>query len=75
MSTCVIKLNTLQKVKLFVEQMQKENAQYDLVCGKYTVNATSILGILSLDLTKPLVLRSKDQDEMIPERVTKEFAF
>lgn len=73
MSTCVVKLNTLEKVKKFVEKMSKESMQYDLTCGNYTVNATSVLGILSLDLNQPLVLRSKDKMAMIPEFVVSEF--
>lgn len=66
MTSCMIKLNTLEKVKSFVNQMSREEDCYKLICGHYTVNATSILGILSLDLTRPIKLQSSNGKE-IPE--------
>lgn len=69
MNTCVVRLNTLEKVKQFVTEMGKCSNQFDLSCGKYTVNATSVLGILSMDLTRPLELKAKKSDIEIPESI------
>jgi len=64
MTSCMIKLNTLEKVKTFVNQMSREEDCYKLTCGHYTVNATSILGILSLDLTRPIQLKSSNGKDL-----------
>ena len=74
MNSCEIKLNTLEKVKNFVSVMSKESGSFKLVCGKYSVDATSVLGILSLDLTRPLLLTGKDTETCVPEQVIAAFA-
>ena len=48
--------NTLAKVKSFVNEVTKFDNEFDLVSGRYVVDAKSIMGIFSLDLTKPITL-------------------
>ena len=48
--------DTLAKVKSFVNEVTKFNNEFDLVSGRYVVDAKSIMGIFSLDLTKPITL-------------------
>lgn len=69
MNACKVSLNTLEKVKRFVSEISKSDHQYSLICGNYCVDATSVLGILSMDLTKPLVLKAKEGNFEIPESI------
>lgn len=69
MNACKVSLNTLEKVKRFVNEISKTGNQYSLICGSYCVDATSVLGILSMDLTKPLVLKAKEGNVEIPESI------
>ena len=48
--------DTLAKVKSFVNEVTKFDNDFDLVSGRYVVDAKSIMGIFSLDLTKPITL-------------------
>ena len=58
MKTVQISFNTdtLAKVKSFVNEVTKFDNEFDLVYGRYVVDAKSIMGIFSLDLTKPITL-------------------
>ena len=48
--------DTLEKVKSFFNEVTKFDNEFDLVSGRYVVDAKSIMGIFSLDLTKPITL-------------------
>lgn len=54
-------LNTLDKVKDFVAIADKCNFRIDIKQQHYTVNAKSILGMLSLDITKPVIAEFNSQ--------------
>lgn len=56
MKTVQISLNSIDKVKSFVNDIAKFDYDFDLVSGRYVVDAKSIMGIFSLDLAKPLDL-------------------
>ena len=56
MKTITISLEMAQKVKEFVSVTQSYEHEILLKSGKYVVDAKSILGIFSLDLSKPLVV-------------------
>ena len=56
MKTVQISLNSIDKVKNFVNDLTKFNTDFDLVSGRYVVDAKSIMGIFSLDLSKPIDL-------------------
>ncbi len=47
-------LNQMEDVRAFVELMMQKPYDVELQSGKYVINAKSIMGIFSLDLTKPL---------------------
>jgi phosphotransferase system HPr-like phosphotransfer protein len=47
-------LNDIDHVKKFVEVSMMQNFDIELSSGKYMVDAKSIMGIFSLDLTKPV---------------------
>ena len=56
MKTVRISLNSIDKVKSFVNDLKKFDTDFDLVSGRYVIDAKSIMGIFSLDLSKPIDL-------------------
>ena len=56
MKTVQISLNSIDKVKSFVNDITKFDVDFDLVSGRYVIDAKSIMGIFSLDLSKPIDL-------------------
>jgi phosphocarrier protein HPr len=69
MKTANIRINTIEDVKNFVTTVTKCNYEVDIVSGRYAIDAKSIMGIFSLDLSMPLELRvhSDDCDELMAE--------
>lgn len=64
MKTVKICLNSIEKVKSFVNDITMFEADFDLVSGRYVIDAKSIMGIFSLDLSKPIDLNIHAQEEM-----------
>ena len=62
-----IQLNAINDVKEFVNKVMRFNYDIDLVSGRYAIDAKSIMGIFSLDLSKPieLVAHTEDPDELV----------
>ena len=56
MKTVHISLNSIDKVKAFVNEITKFDNDFDLVSVRYVIDAKSIMGIFSLDLSKPIEL-------------------
>ena len=56
MKTIQISLNSIDKVKSFVNDITKFDNDFDLVSGRYVIDAKSIMGIFSLDLLSPIDL-------------------
>ena len=56
MKTVTINLGSIDKVKSFVNDITKFDSDFDLVSGRYVIDAKSIMGIFSLDLSKPINL-------------------
>ncbi|MBQ1902032.1 MAG: HPr family phosphocarrier protein [Lachnospiraceae bacterium] len=56
MKTVQISLNSIDKVKSFVNTVSQIDSDFDLVSGRYVIDAKSIMGIFSLDLSKPIEL-------------------
>ena len=52
-----IRLNTIEKVKKFISAATFIDGDLVIESGKYVVDGKSIMGILSLDLNKDLVLK------------------
>ena len=67
MQTVTITLDTVEKVKGFVNTVSPLDGDFDLISERYVVDAKSIMGIFSLDLAKPLTL--KIHDEAVAARV------
>ena len=56
MTTVQIMLNSIDKVKNFVNDITRFDSDFDLVSGRYVIDAKSIMGIFSLDLSQPIDL-------------------
>lgn len=54
MKSVNIRLGTIEDVKTFVNSVSKYDFDVDLISGRYAVDAKSIMGIFSLDLSKPI---------------------
>ena len=64
MSSINISLNSIDKVKKFVNVITGMDGDYDLVSDRYVVDAKSIMGIFSLDLAKTLRLQVLDDENL-----------
>jgi len=64
MKTVKISLNSIDKVKAFVNEITKFDSDFDLVSGRYVIDAKSIMGIFSLDLSKPIDLNVHANDSL-----------
>jgi phosphotransferase system HPr-like phosphotransfer protein len=67
MKTVQISLNSIDKVKSFVNAITQFNNDFDLISGRYVIDAKSIMGIFSLDLSKPIDLAIHANDESLTE--------
>ena len=56
MKSVTIKLSLAENVKSFVNIVNRYPYDVDLRAGRHVVDAKSILGIFSLDLSKPIEL-------------------
>ena len=56
MKTIKVSLNSIDKVKQFVNDINRYSYDFDLVSGRYVIDAKSIMGIFSLDLSQPIDL-------------------
>ena len=64
MKTVRVCLDSIDKVKGFVNDISRFNTDFDLISGRYVIDAKSIMGIFSLDLSKPIELTIHESDEM-----------
>ena len=64
MKTVTINLSSIDKVKSFVNDIAKFDSDFDLVSGRYVIDAKSIMGIFSLDLSKPIDLNIHAEDNV-----------
>ena len=69
MRTFNLLLSSINDVKDFVNVVSKYDFDVDLTSGRYVVDAKSIMGIFSLDLSKPIKVEvhSDDCDEFMDE--------
>ncbi|MBQ6679968.1 MAG: HPr family phosphocarrier protein [Lachnospiraceae bacterium] len=64
MTSVKISLNSIDKVKSFVNDLNAFDSDFDLVSGRYVIDAKSIMGIFSLDLSKPIQLNIHEEDNL-----------
>ena len=59
-------LNTIDRVKKFVNDIVSIDSDVDLICGRYTIDAKSLMAIFSVSLNNKLKLfiHSDNEDEI-----------
>lgn len=62
MKEFTVVLSSINDVKTFVNVVTKYDFEIDLTSGRYVVDAKSIMGIFSLDLTKPITVEAHSDD-------------
>lgn len=71
MKTVEIQINTINDIRDFVEMASRCKFDVDLASTRYTVNGKSIMGVASLDKSKPIsVLIHSDNDEECAEFIS-----
>ncbi|MBD5081728.1 MAG: HPr family phosphocarrier protein [Ruminococcaceae bacterium] len=63
MVECKVKINTINDVKKFVNAVSLYEFDVDLISGRYAIDAKSIMGIFSIDLSKELIMKAHTDDE------------
>lgn len=66
MKSTTINLNNILKIKKFIQDVEKITSDVDIVRGRYVVDAKSVMGIFSMDISKPIevVLHSDKPEEI-----------
>ena len=64
MKTVQISLNSIDKVKSFVNDITNVDFYFDLLSVRYVIDAKSIMGIFSLDLSKPIDLNIHAENDI-----------
>jgi len=65
MKSVRISLDSIDKVKAFVNVINKYDYDFDLVSGRYVIDAKSIMGIFSLDLSRPIDLNIHAEEDAL----------
>ncbi len=73
MKSFKVVLSSIVDVKTFVDIVNEFEFDVDLVSGRYVVDAKSIMGIFSLELSKPVIMRVYDSDTLSLEEKLKDF--
>ena len=63
MKTVQISLNSIGKVKSFVNAITQFDFDFDLISGRYVIDAKSIMGIFSLDLSNTIDLNIHNETD------------
>lgn len=58
-----IKLSSINDVKALVNAATEMSCEIDLISGRYVINAKSLIGIFSIDLTKPITVEVHGSEE------------
>ncbi|MCC8081158.1 MAG: HPr family phosphocarrier protein [Lachnospiraceae bacterium] len=67
MKKVMVSLNSIDKVKTFVKDVSQFDCDFDLISGRYVIDAKSMLGIFSLDLSRPIELTIHADDAKADE--------
>lgn len=70
-----IMLKNFNDVKMFVDIANTKEYDIELLSGKYIVNAKSIMGVFSLDLTRPIMVAAHCDNSSEFARQIRPFVF
>lgn len=65
MKKVIIKLKDIKDITKFVSILNSKKGEFDLSCGQAYVDGKSILGVLSLDIKRPLALNIYTEEDTI----------
>ena len=77
MKEFIVSLNSVDKVKRFVSVTAGFDTEIDVVSGRYVIDGKSFMGIFSMDLSKPLLVRVHENGEQAEQimKMFQEFIF
>jgi len=58
-----VAISSINEVKEFVNAACKQMVDIDIISGRYVIDAKSIMGIFSIDLTKPVTVAVNGTEE------------
>lgn len=67
MKSYILDLNSIERVKGFVNAIEGFEGYFDLASGRYVIDAKSIMGIFSMDLSKKVEFRILETNQRISE--------
>lgn len=67
MKSYMLDLNSIERVKGFVTAIEGFEGYFDLVSGRYVIDAKSIMGIFSMDLSHEVEFRILETNDKISE--------
>lgn len=73
MKNYTVKLSTIDDVRSFVTAVTRFEGDLDLSSGRYVIDAKSIMGIFSLDLSQPITLTCHSENTAALEVLIKPF--
>ena len=68
-----VRIVTIEDVKKFVSTVMSYDFDIDLISGRYAIDAKSIMGIFSIDLSKELKLVAHTDDTAELEEAISDF--
>ena len=74
MKTVEIRINTINGIRNFVELATHYPFEVDLCSHRYTVNGKSIMGVASLDKSKPVTVVMHSEDDSLCNQFISELA-
>lgn len=66
-----IKLPLINDIKEFVNIMSRHPYAVEAASGRYKVDAKSIMGLFSLDLSKPIKINAYTNDDKLKEELSR----
>ena len=69
MITVKILINSIEKVMKFTSILGKEDIDCEIIEGMHIIDAKSIMGIFSIDLSKPLQLNIHSDNKEIVHKI------
>lgn len=72
MKSVQIQFRGLNSIKSFVNILSHYDNDFDIVDQRYVIDAKSIMGLFSLDLTHPVELRIMTENEEVINKVVQE---
>ena len=60
-----IRLNDIEEIRTFFKNVSRFEDDVDVISGRYIIDAKSLLGVMSLDLSNPVYVTLNSDDELL----------